>query len=262
MIVLEVSGFKEEPLKYNCPEGLHEITLGKFIKFKETVDKAKPKTLAEYESIENETEKQKFLESVDPEEIVNAWTDYYVSFVQFFTGIEDEVAAIMEREQVSFVYKLINLSILSYQYNDNKTEFTHKGETYYFPPAPLSQISRRKEPMKGTRVIDTIEAFQYDKFSAAISKSDWGVLPIIIAILCKRKDEEMPLKTTLRENWLMTRKKIFETLPLNEALDVAFFLTGQRRISESLSPLFSILQLKKSLTNQSMFGTHTVGSQH
>jgi hypothetical protein len=261
MVVFEVSGNGEKPHKFNCPEGIHEITLGKFIKFKETVDKAKPKTLIEYEALKDETERRKYLDKIEPEEIVNNWTDYYIAFIQYFTGIPDELAVNLEREQISWIYKLISLSILTHQYDENKSQFTHKGETYFYPPAPLSEFTKKKDYMKGTRVIEVIESFQYEKFSAAISTTDWGALPFIIAILCKRKDEQLPLKTDKREHWLVTRKQLFDTLPLSEAFDVAFFLTKQKVISENISPLFSLLRLRKSLTNQNTFGTHTVGSQ-
>ena len=261
MIVIEVSDNEGLSKKFNVPEGINEITLGEFIKFQETIHAQKPKTLVGYEAIEDETERLKFISTVTEEDIVINWTEYYVKFVQYFTKLPDKFALNLEREQVSWLYKLISLSILTHTYNEEKDSFTHKGQIYFYPPAPLSPVNLKKQYLKGTRVIDVIESFQYEKFSKQLSVSQWGVLPYILAILCKKENEQLPLKTTERELWLAERKQEFETLPLSEAFDVGFFLTKQKVISENLSPLFSLLQLRKSLTNQKRFGKHTVGSQ-
>lgn len=259
MLVFEVSDNAGLSKKFNAPESISEITLGEFIKFQETIHAEKPKTLVGYEAIDDEAERLKFISTVSDEEIVVKWTEYYVRFVQYFTKLPDKYALNLEREQVSWLYKLISLSILTHTYNEEKDSFTHKGQTYFYPPAPLSPLNLKKQYLKGSRVIDVIEAFQYEKFSKQLSVSQWGVLPYLIAILCKKENEQLPLKTTERELWLAERKQEFETLPLSDAFDVGFFLTKQKVISENLSPLYSLLQLRKHLTKKKKFGKHTVG---
>lgn len=261
MVVFELTDLDGKKVPFNIPENLTEITVAQFVKFHETVIQKKPKNLAEYEKLTEKEEKEKFMLEIEVDEIVSKWNDYYVNSIQFWTEMSDEHAGQLTREQVSWIYNLIQLNISSHKADEKKTQFTHKKETYYFPPAPLSELSGgQKSYMKGSRVIDIIEAFQFDKFSKALSKSDWGALPYLLAILCKKKDEQLPIKSEKREFWIVNRKNIMDTLPLSEAFDLAFFLTVQKSILEKYSSLFSLLQIKKHLISQSTFGTRMVGT--
>ncbi len=229
MIVIEVTNQSTgESKQFSVESSIDEITLIRFVNFKETVDVNKPQSLLDYEEADEE-ERKELLFSTGMEEIIK-WNDYFVSFVQYWLKMPDEWVSNLSEEQINFLYKLVNDCFLAFDYVQ-KTSFTFKGENYYYPNESLNPFVNQKEYFKGNRVIDAVESLQFEMFAEQLGKSKWKVLPNIIAVLCKHKDEELPLKSLAREKWIAERSKLFEELPVSEALNVAFFLLRRKNTS-------------------------------
>lgn len=264
MIEFEIIQGKGETKKvhpFSIPE-IDEITVSRFVKFHEEIMVHKPKSLVDYDNAKTEEEKKKVIETIEPDEIVNAWGDHYLRVVQFWTKIPENLIIHLTREQLMWVYRVMTMTLLRHNFDDKKQSFTHLGEVYCYPPAPENNLVKRKDYMKGTRIVDVVEAFQFEKFSNMLSKSEWGALPFIIGILCRKMNEELPVMSAEREKFIAERKLIMDSLPLSEAFNVAFFLTRQKLISKQYSNLFSLLQLKRELTQEKISGTFMVGQSH
>lgn len=256
------SGKTKKVHPFSVPQ-IQDITVSRFVKFQEDVMTLKPQSLAEYESEQDEVKSKLLIDKIEPEEIINEWGDHYLRVVQFWTKIPLELLSLLTREQSSWVYKVMTMTLLRHKHDPNKMSFSHKGMTFLFPPAfENNLIKGQKDYMKGTRIIDMVEAFQFEKFGTQLSKSEWGSLPFIIAILCRQKGEELPVMSADREKFIGERKMIMDSLPLQHAFDVAFFLTSQKLISKKYSDLFSLLHLKKELQQEKISGTYMVGTSH
>jgi hypothetical protein len=229
-----------QPQILEFEESLTEVTLRRFIDFKEKVEVLKPENLAKFESL-NEQERFQLLADISLEEIETKWNDYTIEFVKFWAGISDHVIARMSYEDVFHIYSIINNLFSKIQISENEEFFEFQKERYYYPQSPPNAYSGSKDYLKSNRMVDVIEAMQFELFSSAIGETKWSVLPNIIAILCKKKDEELPIKTAEREQWIAKRAKLFEQLPVNVALNAAFFLLKRKRVSESALSKYSTL---------------------
>lgn len=261
MILIEITkrsdGTKRE---FQFEESLSEVTLKRFVDFKEKVESKKPKSLTDYEECKAE-KREELVKGMDLKEF-DKWQDYFVEFAKYWANIPDEFAVELTEEEISFLYANVNRCLTQIAFDESKTSFKFKGEVYQYPQAPLNPFYQTKEYMKGNRLIDTITAMQFDMFATQLGKSQWNVLPKIIAIICKKKGEEMPLNSVIREKWIDERSRLFDTLSLEEALNVAFFLSCRKIIYLKDSSQYSNLLLQDQLIKAlSKFGNDTGGKQ-
>ena len=241
MLILEVTKASTgERTEFTLEENLSEITLGRFVQFKNKIDFKKPESLQQFEEAD-EAQRLELMKKMDQSLFVNEWRDFMLDVARFWTQLPEDYLAELTEEEVIFVYHLINRHVFTFQYDENKTGFQLDGETYHYPPAAINPFSTQRDYMKGTRVIDSIEAMQFEMYYRQLGESRWAVLPHVAAILCKKEGEQLPLKSSEREQWIADRAKLFEQLPMDEALNIAFFLITQNRISSNVSKLYSTL---------------------
>lgn len=259
MIVLEITKRSDDTKQeFQFEESLSEVTLKRFVDFKETVEANKPKSLSDYEECAAD-KREAMVATIELKEF-DKWQDYFVEFAKYWAKIPDEFAVELREEEITFLYSHINKALVQFYFDENKKSFKHNGIEYQYPEAPLNPFYNKKEYMKGNRLIDTITAMQFDMFATQLGKSQWNVLPKIIAIICKKKGEEMPLNSVSREKWIAERSKLFDSLPLTEALNVAFFLSSRKRIYQNALNRFSNLQYQDQLTKALLkFGSDTAG---
>lgn len=261
MLVLEVTKTTTgEKAEFRLQENLAEVSLGRFVEFKNTVDSQKPASLDEFESA-TEEQRLELMKKMDANLFVNEWREYMLNVARFWTELPDYFLGELTEEEVIFIYHLINRHVFSFTYNEAKTSFELKGETYYYPPAAINHFSNQRDYMKGVRVIDSIEAMQFEMYYRQLGESRWAVLPYVAAVLCKKQGEQLPLKSADREQWIAERAKLFEQLPMDEAMNVAFFLIMRNRISTNVSKLYSTLSAMAPRTPVAIsFGKNTVGA--
>lgn len=243
MILFEVNG-KE----YSLPDSLSEVTLDRFIDFQEKVYGKKPETLEEAENLNDPEERKAFISTLSTEEIEGAWFNYYVLYVMYFTELEEDVAGKISKEGIlelyNLIYKLLRVDFVEME------SFEHKGDTYYLPKAPENYIAKTKLYMQGSTSIEFITAMQYDKYAQKFGNSDWAVYPYIIATICRKKDEQLPLDVNEREQFLESRAKLFKDLTLDKAFNVAFFLLNRKAQLKEYSSLYSLIRLLRQLAQE------------
>lgn len=262
MIVLEITKRSDGTRKeFSFPESLAEVTLVRFVIFKETIEPKKPKSMVGYEECKTDAEREKLAAGLEPSEF-QLWQDYFILFAMYWAQLPEDFAAELKEEEVMFLYANVARCLNQFTFQPEQESFKHDGVVYNYPNAPINPFYGKKEYLKGNRLIDTITAMQFDMFSTQLGKSQWNVLPKIVAILCKKKGEEMPLNSVEREKWIDDRAKKFETLPLSDALNVAFFLSCRKIISLSVSSQFSSQHKTGHLIKElSRFGNVTGGTQ-
>lgn len=259
MLVLEVTNAAGEAKEFQVEESIQEITLGKFVRFQNDVAITKPASLSAYEEAD-ESGREELLKDIDVDQITSDWRNYFIAVVAFWTQLEEKWISALTEEEVIFVYNLINGHVFNYKPDESKDSFTLNSTGYYFPSSPISAFSKQKEYMKGTRVIDSIEAMQFEMYYKQLGPTKWSVLPHIIALLCKRQGEQLPLKQTEREEWIQERATLMEALPLSDALNLAFFLRRRNSIWIRDFALYSILQSQGLQVPEGFnFGKNTVG---
>lgn len=263
MIVFEVKNSLGEVKKFGFEESLKEITLRRFIDFKENVEVAKPESLLLYEQAQTKSDKSKILKSYSLDEITDPWNDYTIAFVKFWTGITDDIIAGMKLEDVVYLYAIINNYFDRIDLKEDKLFFEFKGEKYYYPTSLVNPFSKQKDYMKGSTMVDVIETMQFELFFNAVGTSRWSILPNVVAILCKKENERLPIQSGERETWIAQRAKLMEELPVSDALDVAFFLLKRKNISERDLNKYSTLAPVQAfpIPEPLIFGKNTGGTQ-
>lgn len=232
-----------QPKTFQFEESLAEVTLRRFIDFKEKIEANKPESLIKWESIPQE-EKESFVATLPIEEVTGKWNDYTIDFVKYWTGMTDDVISHMPIEDIHYVYRIINNYFSNINIDEKATSFDFDGNVYLFPEAPVNPYSDKKDFLKSNRMVDIVESMQFELFSSALGESKWSVLPSIIAILFKIKDEELPIKSADREAWIAKRAKLFEVLPVEKALNAAFFLLRRKNTYGNGSSQYSIQHLE------------------
>jgi len=224
-------------LPFSFPESARETTLGTYIAYKTTVEAHKPKSLSDYEEADYDSA---ILEALPLKEITEAWPAYYISFISFWAGIPSDVLALTALHEVTALYKLITVSVAAFDQQSQQLSFTHQGQQYLYPSQGTNAISGQIEYLRSASVLEVVEAMQFEEQYGKLKEGYWSALPFIIAILCRRAGEQLPLDAVAREAFLAERAQLFHSLPLQEALNVAFFLPASRHSAANGGSPYSI----------------------
>jgi hypothetical protein len=208
-------------MSFSFPESARETTLGKYIAYKKEIEPGKPQSLCDYEEAAYDVQ---MLDALPLKEITEAWTVYYISFISFWTGIPQDALALTAVQEVAELYKLILQSVAAFEQQPGQTSFRHLGQEYYYPAHSVNAITLEEEYLRSAKVIEVIEALQFEEQYSKLKEGYWEALPYIIAILCRRDKEQLPLDGQAREAFMADRAALFDTLPLQDALNFAFFL--------------------------------------
>jgi len=178
---------------------------------------------------------------------LSVFTKSHLSFLPFHDESDDLLAMFLEgvdlfNGELTICRLLVYHSVLFSDYVkglavptvDFSTEY--KGETYYLEPATaktLAEIAtgrpRTKYPVKTIMEVSEWERVFAMKTEIEKGDSDGAIQfhldMVTMAILLRKKGEEMPLNKTEREAWIDERAQHFQGLPLGTFFQVRFFLT-------------------------------------
>lgn len=254
--------FKFKGVDYKFPENLSEITLGKFIDYEEKIEVEKPKSLKEFEETTEEKDRDKLVNSIESNIIINEWLPFFVDFICYWTGMSEKIACDIAAHEAFWLYSVINRNMNAFQFDTEKRAFTIDDKTFLYPKQPINPITKDVEYLKGTRIIEVIEAFQFEMYAEQLSKSKFGALPYIIGLICRKENEPLPLKMDEREEFISSRAEIMRQMPLSEALNFSFFLPTLNNILKKGSVHSGKLHSLKTQKQKRMvkrFGSDTDG---
>lgn len=242
MLIMEATDrSSREAIRFELPEKISEITTARFVEYQNTVALSKPKSMIDYEEADEETRKE-LLTKMSTADIAVDWTEWIIQFAKFWTKLPDDYIVQLREEEVLFIYKIVNSAVASFVYDADRTFVKLDNKEFKYPPAPLNPLVNEREYMKGSRIIDTFEALQFEKYWKQLGNSNWSSLPYILAVLLRREGEELPVSSIKRELFIAERAKLFEQLPLDESLNLVFFLTIQKNILKKDFDMYSILK--------------------
>lgn len=147
---------------------------------------------------------------------------------ELFEGVTmDELG----KNSLILMYLNIPTLIMTYKPQERK-EFKYRGQTYIVPHNVINKITGREEQPKLTMIEGTL-LMQYNhiysKSEAVEQLGTYHKILLIISVLCRKKGEVLPSDDKMIEGFTAGRKKLFENLPMNIALDVWFFLSSTYR---------------------------------
>ncbi len=207
-----VKGKQQKSLTIELPSAVEEITLLKWVQYLELA-KAAPQLTDTSEKI-----------------TVTNW-------VQF----------------VDFAKKVIELLVTSYTPQERSC-FEWKGETYYLPETIRQSFGQVLEGGNLT-VGEAADALQLEQIFSATNPDGSPVIQnakyhndiALVATLCRRLNpdgtvEVPPLDFIARRKHFDDRLELFSDLPMDIAIDVAFFLTGSNPVLNRIHRLRSLLK--------------------
>lgn len=249
--------------KATMPEGLHEVTLSKYIQFAQSVPKKMPSVLSQYiqaaqayeEELQREiehpgnksrtreqiaagisrTELDAAIDAKETPENRVAVLQYEAWCVSFWTGIEYDDLLEMQVTDVKTLY-----AMLMHRLTPQETEYTnvlqYKDELWYLP----------SEFMKSGTVIEYLEASEFEASAAKLAEGRWAVMPELMCILVKKEGEKY-------HKDLQMRKAMFMNWTMDKVWKVCFFLTTRIERSSVVfltsTRALQVAQLKQVLNN-------------
>lgn len=249
--------FKALGNTYKYPEGLQDISLKKFIEYCEFEKKNRPEKLQELSKLRAElldipeTDKldrkpveskiESLVEEINNPGYIETMISWNAKVIEFWTGLpyativgEDGGEGMNLKQMEILADHLLNLvgKLPEVEYT-NVIEYM--GELWYLG----------ERYMKDSTVIPYLEASQLYKIEEALAGGQWGALAKAICILLRRKGEKYNKK-------LLEREKFFLQMPMDKALQVAFFFERRTRLYSKLLSTYIASQtnvkLKQALT--------------
>jgi hypothetical protein len=209
--------------EYVIPSSISEITLLQRIEFQEKHGNLLAEMAQSIAQIEDELER----------EMEQMQFQYEVVFrtVSFFTGIDLDV--LKESEFIDKIVEIyhVNMSGILTDENDLTpcAEFQWQGETWIIDPPELKNGHR----MTFGEFIDSKQMIQN---MVNLGKNKWECLLPLCAIFLRKKDEAYE-EAFLHDN--SPRLELMKTLPLDMALQVAFFLMSSLSLYTKTSQSFT-----------------------
>jgi len=252
MIAFEITNGDKKYL-YKYPERASEISLDKLIKYEQEVEAKKPEILKKLEELESEEDRKEYLDSIDPEELERSTISYYLREVQFFTGMKIEhLNLIPVKDPEGYdIFSLRNLirRPLSEARAEVITSFRFMGTEYLLPASPPNLFDPDSlDYMRGSTIGEYCTASELMRSLKKMKKGSIEGLLHIIAVLCRKKGETLPVYPDEQTNFIQERALLFRGLDYQTALNVGFFLTKQEQNSESgLRSLLRVRALRRAL---------------
>lgn len=251
MITIRLKRGKETK-EFQYPE-FKDMTIGWYVEALETVKK--PELLTRYESCidaeriaalnarkkagavsdasyremlekiiaEGEEKQKKIEEEHTLEKISLLYMQYLIDYIKFFTEMPVEFLQQLPIEGKGItIYKLYDLiegELDRMAFDPDFSHFDYKGEKFNLP----------KRGMSGSTVGEFVEAVNWQHLTANLYKGEYQALPKIIALLCRKKDEELPINQEKLDEFVQERAEFFNDLPLEIAQKVGFFLRIQKQ---------------------------------
>jgi hypothetical protein len=142
--------------------------------------------------------------------------------VVFSNRFDNVPISVMTDEKDLSIIRLYNhiLTLCTSYQRTERQSFEYMGSTYYF------------NIEKGLSVGETIETIEVKKIMQDRIDTDgkhnatWTSYLYLLAICCRKQDEQLPHSKVERELFLKERAQYFANIPFCYALDIDFFLTN------------------------------------
>ena len=200
-----------------------ELTLERFLKVQEIVDKA-PKKLKDIigHIYMNEKDELDAIE-LSKNESLKTFPKFYGDMLGVMCDIDKKVINQIDRDsrEQFFNAYLIKFAIgCLYAAVDVEAiedyHFVFEGEYFYFPKA--KKVIKQERPMGFISTVQFAEAADLDVYMSSLDEKDYSVLSNMCAILCTKGNEEYD------EDVMLERAERFMKLPMDIAWNVFFYL--------------------------------------
>ena len=228
--------FKYKKKVYNIPASLQDYTLGQRIEFDEIHGE-------EIRQLHQEVfKKGEDGNELEPDELEVMMMSIAVATMNlsFFTGIPiQEVQENISVDDVMNIYYSCFHQLNEQQDNlDLRTEFLWNDEFWYLESPELSYDSK-------ITFNELITSKQIVKQMAEVGAGNWQGMLYLSAIYLKRKDEQF------EESWMQEgseRLELMKDLPLDIALNVAFFLQSSMTMYMKTFQSLKAVEMEKDRT--------------
>lgn len=231
--------FKIDGGVYYCPMDIEEITVEKWIKVKMLEEKEMPE---EMKAIIDEKDKKKRGEKVKGVDMVvysHKIIPYMAKVVSVMCDVDYDLIISGEKgmdfRDVEMLYKNCLSAGDRFRVVEDFKSFEFEGEVYYLP----------EKFMAGSKVIDFMEAAQFQAYYRKLDEGVWGALPFVVSVLARKKGEGYS------EERVLINGERFKGLGLDVALNVSFFLM-RRSVKLNENSLFYILADRLRLLKQEL----------
>lgn len=229
----------EDRFIYKYPESPSEITLGKVIDYEQQITPKKPESLQKLEELTDEEEREEYLSGLDPVTLERDTISFYMREVGFFTGMKEEhLRLIPTRDPEGFdIFSLRNLirSAFIGQKAELINSFRFLGSTYLLPDSPPNLFNQQElDFMRGAKIGEYCTASELYRAAQMMKKGSAEGLLFIIATLCRKKGESLPIYPDEQTKFIRERAELFKNLDYQTALNVGFFLTKRDENSPSV----------------------------
>lgn len=239
---------------YKYPEKASELTLDTVIRYEQEIDKAKPEMLRKLEEIRDinpdvqEQLRKDYLDSLDPVAFEKACISFYMREIQFFTNMKLKHLTLLpvkdtEGIDIFTLRNLIRKSFINVPVQEIDS-FVFLGKKYYLPPSPPNLFDPSKSDyMRGSKVGEYATASELMRAYELMKKGRAEGLLNVIAVICRKKGEEVPVYPDEQTEFIKERASLFRSLDYQTALNIGFFLT--RPDSDSGRASLYLHQLRK-----------------
>lgn len=220
----------EKTYLYSYPETAAELTIGKIIDYEQHIKLKRPDILTKLDEIEEEDKRQEYLDSVDSAEMERALLSLYMREIQFFTGMNLEHLRLIPVKDADGIDVFSLRNLIRRAFTDAKaaeiTSFKFLGKTYYLPAAPPNLFNPdEKDYMRGSKIGEYATASELLRSYHLMKKGETAGLLNVIAVLCRKKGEELPVYPDEQTAFIRDRVELFRGLDYQTALNVGFFLS-------------------------------------
>ena len=252
MLIAEIeSGSTTYTLR--IPDKASEYTLDKLIQYEQKIEANKPEVLKKLEEIEEEEDRKDYLDSIGIEELESKTLSYYLREIHFFTEMSTNLLSSIpvkskDNYDVFSLRDLIRKPIIITK-PEEISSFMYLGKEYFLPPAPPNLFdSSQKDYMRGSKIGEYATASELLRSLKKMNRGSIEGLLNVIAVICRRKNEEFPVYPDEQTKFIQDRIKLFRGLDYQTALNVGFFLTKRETTYLSASQsLLAVRMLRRAL---------------
>lgn len=178
-------------------------------------------------------------------------TENALALISHFTKIDEEELGQRSLSEIQMTH--LAWVLLLAQPNDFDTfsktlwdrtleAIVFEKEVYLFPETVPNIITDEEQPLYEESFGNWLEAMQFTKYYSQLTDGgEMQAIPLIMALLFRKKDEVVPIAQVAREKWIARRKSIFERVNMYYIWQVLFFF---------IMPTVSLLVLSQTYLQQ------------
>lgn len=223
--------FVIEGIEYETPKTLEDINIGKFVKFLTKIMQHIPEELEQVYKTDPE-KNQTIMGNWEALEKVGKLKcyDYFAKVVSFWSGaLEYDLRNYLSLEELILAFWDIEITLSKIEPDKNFTGFEIDGIEYLMPSKFMSENT----------FIEFAESAQFEAELNDLKGGSYISILNIMAVLCRPFGEVYDDKNNKE------RKKLFSTLSMGIAINVAFFFRKLRSILNDNLLIYTLREYKK-----------------